>query len=119
MWQQDRPWSQALGRFLGQWLGTPATRTCGTDDASQRRYRDTMSDAGLEVTEISHAYTDELDLDRVVGGVYSAISVQKLPPPGQRAAFAEQVRAAIAAHAPFTENVRVRMLIGRRPGVPA
>jgi SAM-dependent methyltransferase len=68
MWQQDRPWSQALGGFLGRWLGTPPTRTCGTDDASQRRYRAAMEDAGLEVTEISHAYADELDLDRIVAG---------------------------------------------------
>jgi hypothetical protein len=33
MWLQDSPWSRALRGFLEQWLGSPATSTCGTDDA--------------------------------------------------------------------------------------
>ena len=90
-------------------------RPCGTDDASQQRYRDTMTEAGLDVTETRHDYTDELDLDHLVGGVYSALPARRLPPPGQRTAFADQIRRAVAPHAPFTEYVSVRMLLGRRP----
>ena len=115
MWLQPSPWSRALRDFLEQWLGTSAANTCGTDDASQQRYRATMAEAGLDVTEARYDYTDELDLDHLVGGVYSALPAQRLPPPGQRAAFADQIRRALAPHAPFTEPVPVRMLLGQRP----
>ena len=40
--------------------------------ASQQRYRDTMTKAGLDVTETQYDYINELDLDHLVGGVYSA-----------------------------------------------
>ena len=115
MWLQDSPWSLALRGFLGQWFGARPAGACGTDDASQQRYRDTMTEAGLGVTETSYVYTGELDLDHLVGGVYSALPAQKLPPPDQRTAFADQIRRAVAPHAPFTEPVPVRMLLGRRP----
>lgn len=115
MWLQDSPWSQALRGFLEQWSGARPVNTCGTDDASQQRYRETMTEAGLEATETSYAYTGELDLHRIVGGVYSALPAQKLPPPDQRTAFADQIRRAVAPHAPFTEYVPVRILLGRRP----
>jgi trans-aconitate methyltransferase len=114
MWLQDTPWSRALRSFLEQWLGTSPTNTCGTDDASQQRYRDTMTEAGLDVTETRYDYTDELDLDHLVGGLYSALPAQRLPPPDQRTAFADQIRRAVTPHAPFTEPVPVRMLLGRR-----
>ncbi len=114
MWLQESPWSRALRGFLEKWLGQTLTRTCGTDDASQQRYRETMAEAGLDVTETRHDYTDELDLDRVVGGVYSALPVHRLPPPDQRPAFADQIRSAVAPHAPFMEPVPVRVLLGRR-----
>jgi ubiquinone/menaquinone biosynthesis C-methylase UbiE len=115
MWLQPSPWSRALRSFLEQWLGTSTADPCGTDDASQQRYRDTMAKAGLDVTETRYDYTDELDLDHLVGGVYSALPAHRLPPPDQRAAFADQIRRAVAPHAPFTEPVPVRMLLGRRP----
>jgi AMP nucleosidase len=115
MWLQDSAWSRALRGFLEQWSGSRPANPCGTDDASRQRYRDTMTETGLDVTEARYDYTDDLDLDHLIGGVYSALPVHKLPPPGQRAAFADQVRSAVAPHAPFTELVCVRMLFGRRP----
>ncbi len=115
MWLQDSAWSQALRGFLDQWQGSSPSNTCGTDDASQQRYRDAMTEAGLDVTEIRYDYTDELDFDHLVGGVFSALPAQRLPPPGQRAAFADQIRRAVTPHAPFIEPVPVRMLIGRVP----
>jgi hypothetical protein len=92
---------------------TEATNACGTDEASQRLYRDTLTAAGFDVTEASIDYADELDLEHLVGRLYSALSVQQLPPPDQRPAFAERVRRAVAPHERFTEHVRVRMLLGR------
>jgi ubiquinone/menaquinone biosynthesis C-methylase UbiE len=115
LWLQDSSWSQALRGFLEQWSGTRQASPCGTDDASRQRYRDTMTEAGLDVTETRYAYTDVLDLDHLIGGVYSALPVHQLPPPGQRTGFADQIRGAVAPHAPFTEHVPVRMLLGRRP----
>jgi ubiquinone/menaquinone biosynthesis C-methylase UbiE len=110
LWLQDSAWSQALRGFLEQWLGTTPTSACGTDEASQQRYRDTMTAAGFEVTEASFEYTDDLDLDHLVGSLCSAMP---LPPTDQRAAFAEQVRRAVAPHERFTEPVLVRILLGR------
>lgn len=115
MWLQDSSWSRALRRFLEEWSGAALTATCGTDDASQQRYRDAMTGAGLHVTEIIHSYTDELDLDHVVGGIYSALG-QKLPPPGQRTDFAAGIGRAVAPYAPFIEQVPVRILAGRTLG---
>lgn len=113
MWLQDSAWSQALRGFLQRWLDTTLTSACGTDEASQQRYSDTMTAAGFDVTEASFEYADDLDLDHLVGSLYSAVPVQRLPPPDQRAAFAEQVRRAVAPHERFTEPVVVRMLLGR------
>jgi hypothetical protein len=73
-----------------------------------------MTAAGLDVTQASVDYTDDLDLDHLVGSLCSAIPVQRLPPPKQRAAFAEQVRRAVAPCERVTEPVRVQMLLGRR-----
>ena len=116
MWLQDSSWSRALRGFLEEWSGTTLTATCGTDDASQQRYRDAMTGAGFDVTEITHSYTDELDLDHMVGGICSALGAQKLPPPGQRGDFAAGIGRAVAPHAPFIEQVPVRILAGRTPG---
>ena len=113
LWLHDSAWSRALRGFLEQWLGTTLTNACGTDEASQQRYRDTMTAAGFGVTGASFEYTDDLDLEHLVGSLYSALPVQRLPPPDQRAAFAEQVRRAVAPHERFAEPVRVSMLLGR------
>jgi hypothetical protein len=112
-WQQDSPWSHALRDCLEEWLGTRLTRTCGTDEASQRRYRDSLTAAGFQPRETSVDYAATLDLDHVVGGVYSALSVNQLPAPADRPEFAERVRRAVAPHAPFTEDVHVVILTGR------
>jgi hypothetical protein len=55
-----------------------------------------MADAGLDLTEARYDYTDDLDLDHLIGGVYSALPTQRLPPPDQRTAFADQIRRAVA-----------------------
>ena len=112
MWLQDAPWSRALRGFLAEWLGTTLTSACGTDEASQQRYRETLAEAGLQVTDVRHEYTDELDLNRLVGAVCSALPAERLPPPDQREAFAAQISDAVAPHAPFTEQVPVRLLLG-------
>lgn len=113
LWLQDSAWSHALRDCLELWLGKRPTRTCGTDEASQRRYGNSLAAAGFQVQISSVDYADTLDVDQIVGGVYSALPVDKVPAPAQRADFAEKVRCALEPHAPFTEHVHVAILTGR------
>jgi SAM-dependent methyltransferase len=112
LWLYDSAWSRTLRGFLEQWLDTTLTSACGTDEASQQRYRDAMTAAGFDVTETSFDYTDDLDLDHLVGTLYSALPAQRLPPPDRRPAFTEQVRRAVAPQERFTDPVQVQMLLG-------
>jgi len=54
-----------------------------------------------------------MNLEQLVGGVYSAFSVDQLPARDQRPLFAEQVRRAVHPETRFLENIRVTMLTGR------
>jgi hypothetical protein len=66
---------------------------------------------GVAVSSVD--YTDDLSPEQVVGGVYSALPVDRLPPPEQRPRFAEQLGQAIEPHRPFTERISVTILSGR------
>lgn len=113
LWLQDSSWSRALRRHLELWLDSEVTATCGTDEVSQSRYAESLRAAGFEVHRSRFDYTDELDLDRIVGGVYSALPVDLLPPLEQRSYFAKQVGRALEGHAPYVENVGVTVVSGR------
>ena len=113
LWLQDTDWSRALRDFLQQRLGTTLTHACGTDEQSQRRYQDDLAAAGFEVFATGVDYVASLDLDQLVGGVYSAMG-SRIPDASQRPAFAEQVRAALAPHDRFSEHVNVAIVIGTR-----
>ncbi|MEV6603082.1 methyltransferase domain-containing protein [Kutzneria sp. NPDC051319] len=113
LWLQDTAWSQALRGYLERWLGSELTRTCGTDDPSQLPYRDGLTTAGYDVAATTVDYTDELSAEQIVGGVYSALPVDRLPTPEQRQHFADRLRDVLQPHRPFTEEVRVRILVGR------
>ncbi|ONI82871.1 SAM-dependent methyltransferase [Actinosynnema sp. ALI-1.44] len=115
LWQQDTAWSYALRDCMEQWLDTKLGRTCGTDEASQLRYGDSLTAAGYDVSATTVDYTDELSTDQIIGGVYSALPVDRLPAPEQREPFAERLRDALQPHQPFTEEVRVSILVGRVP----
>ena len=116
LWLQDSPWSQALRAFLQEWFETPAKRSCGSDTDTQQEYADGLAAAGFEVTESTFTYDEELTLDQVVGGVYSALSVDQLPADERRAEFADRVAEALESHAPFGEHVPVTTLLGRKVG---
>ena len=64
------------------------------------------------MTEVAVEYCGELDLEHIVGGVYSAMSPGQLPAPGQRAAFTARIARALPEDEPFVEQVRVAALIG-------
>lgn len=69
-----------------------------------------MTAAGFEVTDASFEYTDELDLDHRIGGLYSAM---RLPPP--ISARPSPSRSAAPWHrlSGSPSPVLVRMLLGR------
>jgi SAM-dependent methyltransferase len=73
LWLQETDWSRALRDFLEHWLGTTLTYACGTDEQSQRRYRDDLAAAGFDVVTTAVDYVASLDMDRLVGGVCSAM----------------------------------------------
>jgi SAM-dependent methyltransferase len=118
LWLQDSRWSVALREFLQTSFGWKLDATCGTDDASQTRYRRQLGDAGFEVVERHIDYEDVLDLDSLVGGLLSAFPVEELPPPQRRHEFAARVARALAPETRFTEHVRVSMLLGRTTSTP-
>jgi SAM-dependent methyltransferase len=118
VWLQESRWSVALREFLQTSFGWTLDATCGTDEASQARYRLQLTDAGFEVVERHIDYDDELDLDSLVGGLLSAFPVQELPPPQRRHEFATQVARALAPETRFTEHVRVSLLLGRTTSPP-
>ncbi|MBB5957961.1 SAM-dependent methyltransferase [Saccharothrix tamanrassetensis] len=113
LWLQDSDWSRALNSCLEELTGTRATRTCGTDEETQQRYAADLAAAGYEVRARSVEYTEPLGVEEIVGNVFSALSVDDLPPPERRRDFTEQVGRALEPHAPFIDHVNVRVLTGR------
>jgi ubiquinone/menaquinone biosynthesis C-methylase UbiE len=115
LWLQTSAPSQALRRFLEGWWNMPVgDDPCGTDAEARRRYTDALERLGFEVSEVVTEYRETLDLESIVGSMYSAMSPNKLPSTQERDAFATQLGAALPADEPFVENVRVVALIGRR-----
>lgn len=113
LWLQETDWSRALRDFLEHRLGTKLTDACGTDEQSQRRYREDLADAGFDVFTTAVEYVATLHIDQLVGGVYSAMG-SRIPVADQRPVFAEQVRKALAPHDHFRERVHVAILAGTR-----
>jgi SAM-dependent methyltransferase len=113
LWLQDSDWSRALRGCLERWLDKRLTFACGTDHASQLRYQGALTHFGFDVLITSVDYATELSLDQIVGGVWSAFPADQLPAPDARSEFSAQVRTALGAAEPFTEQVRVAILAGR------
>ncbi|WP_406118238.1 class I SAM-dependent methyltransferase [Streptomyces sp. NBC_00989] len=125
LWLQNSPWSRALRTCLEEWMDTPLTATCGTSNHDRLRYAKALRSTGYDgVRELAVEYRDELGFDQLFGGVCSAIPAERLPGPDERDALAERIRQSLPTDEPFTEEVRVTMLVGQaqtghRPGTPA
>jgi SAM-dependent methyltransferase len=119
MWLHPTPWSQAIRRVLESWLG-PMHDT-DFDDRGLRECESAM--AGLNYAHIErweHVYESTIDLDFIVGHIYSALSPEQLSPE-MRPTFERHLRQAVAAVAPserVTETVGVRAVIGLRQAAP-
>ncbi len=113
LWLQDSDWSRALRAFLERWLDCELTAQCGTDEHSQQQYRDDLAAAGYEVRGGARDWVAELDFDRLLGGILSAMSEDQLPTGERRASFAAGVREAVGAAEWYHEPVHVVLLTGR------
>jgi SAM-dependent methyltransferase len=113
LWLQETEWSRAARDVLERWLGTTLTYACGTDEDSQRRYSEDLASAGFDVFTTAVDYVATLDLDQLVGGLYSAMGT-RIPAASQRPAFAEEIREAVAPQEHFSECVRVSIIVGTR-----
>jgi SAM-dependent methyltransferase len=113
LWHLEIGWSRALRGFLEGWTGRPATMGCGTDDESQRRYRDHLIAAGLHVSAAQVAYDDTLDFDQLLGSVLSAFPRQMLPHGEERQHFRDGLHEAVG-NGSFPETVEVGLLFGVR-----
>ncbi|MFJ9896044.1 class I SAM-dependent methyltransferase [Streptomyces sp. NPDC091280] len=113
LWLQDSAWSRALRSCLEDHFGTRLEATCGSAAQDRRRYAEALRAAGFTaVRETAIDYDAELTLDEIVGGVYSALSADRLPTQEDRPAFAERVHRSLPP-GPYLEGVRVSVLVGR------
>ena len=111
LWLQNTDWSRTAKAHLQRLLGRPLTSTRQTDEAGRRLNRDALQAAGYHVVESAVDYGATLTVDELVGGLFSAMSADELPPQ-RRAEFAAQLRDALAASEPLTEHVRVWLQFG-------
>ncbi|MFC7622113.1 class I SAM-dependent methyltransferase [Microlunatus sp. GCM10028923] len=114
LWLQDSDWSRALRAWLQDWLGAGPTNSCGTDEDARQRYAESMIANGFEVSQVKIDSTEELDFDHLVGGLYSSLSVDRLPPPEERAELEASLRSALDPHRPYVEDVPVRAVLGTK-----
>ncbi|MBX7267351.1 class I SAM-dependent methyltransferase [Micromonospora sp. Llam7] len=111
LWLQDAEWSGALRECL-EGLGHPVTATCQTDQAGRQRNQDALVGAGYRYAESSVQYDAPLTIDDMVGGVFSAMSADRLPSMHGRATFTAEVRDALGGRDKVTERIRVWLQIG-------
>ncbi|HEX4722253.1 MAG TPA: class I SAM-dependent methyltransferase [Pseudonocardiaceae bacterium] len=114
LWLRDSDWSRALRGCLEEWFSVRLERTCGTDEASQRRYAAGLAAAGYVVRSAPVVYQADVDVDSVAGGVLSALSPDQLPVGSRRSEFFDRVRQVLAPFEPLREEVRVRLITGSR-----
>lgn len=115
LWLGDTDWSRALRAYLSGWLGVSVGSACGTDAAARAAYRAELAAAGFPAeTEVHHSLVDIHSVEGIIGNVYSALSPAQLPTGAARAEFEAGLRTALAGLAPYTEDVRVSILVAAR-----
>ncbi|RGC65655.1 hypothetical protein C5N14_27520 [Micromonospora sp. MW-13] len=112
LWLQDAEWSGALRECLERLLGHPVTATCQTDEAGRLHNQNALVRAGYRYTESLVQYDAPLTIDDMVGGVFSAMSADRLPSMQGRATFTAEVRDALGGRDKVTERIRVWLQFG-------
>ena len=112
LWLQDTEWSRILRECLEQWTGKRQDGACQTDDPGRHLNREALTSAGYRVAESSVDYQAEVTVDQLIGGIFSAMSADRLHSRARQEEFAAQVRDALAGHQPLTEHIRVSLQFG-------
>ena len=112
LWLQDTDWSRIVRQRLEQWLGRSLTSSCQTDDDGRALNRKALESAGYRVTQSTVDYDADLTIDDLIGGIFSAISADRLPSIPERNEFADQLYGALAPDDHVTEHVRVHLQFG-------
>lgn len=112
LWLGPTTWSRRLREYLSDWLGVPVTSSCGTDPDSRLRLRAELAADFPVQREVTTDYAETHPVERIVGNVYSALSPAQMPK--DRPAFEAGLRAALG-RGPYTEDVRVSILVAARP----
>jgi SAM-dependent methyltransferase len=116
LWLTDADWARALNVYLADWFGRPLTASCGSDAAALRERRDQLVAAGFtEVAVLEHRYQADVDVDYVIGHLYSALDADVLPV-ARRPDFEDGLRQALRRfqEEPMQEDLLVTALVGRR-----
>lgn len=112
LWLQDSDWSRTLRAMLESWTGRKATASCGTDEASRAGYAAELSAAGYASGEVRIDYDAELDVESIIGSLFSAMSAADVEDQARRSEFADRVRTALAPDTRFAEHVSVSLQTG-------
>lgn len=112
LWLQDADWSRTLRAVLEEWTGHDVSSSCGTDEDSRRTYGAALTAAGFTLRHTAIDYEAELDLEQIIGVLFSAMPAVDVEDPIRRDRFAARVRAALAPGTRFTEQVSVDIQTG-------
>ena len=119
IWLHPDPWAKALRSVLEARLGQ--LRDTDFTAEALRAAEDTMRELGYtQVERWERHYVETIDLDFVVGHIFSATSTDQIPS-AQRREVAQEVRSAIIGAAlseRVDETVSVRAVIGRTGHAP-
>ncbi|SFS13703.1 Methyltransferase domain-containing protein [Microbacterium sp. cf046] len=112
LWLQDSDWSRTLRSVLEEWTGRPLVSSCGTDADARSGYRRAMETAGHTTRDIVVEYDAMLEMEALVGSLFSAMSNVDVADPVRRRSFESRVRAALAPRTNVEEHVCVSVLTG-------
>jgi trans-aconitate methyltransferase len=111
-WTLDTSWAPVLRAAAQKWFNA-SFPTCGTSEQERAQYRELLAQAGFTAVREHHFdYTEQLDLDEVVGSFHSAAPLERLSE-GDRFDYDRELRQALLDTEPggtFTEVVAVRVL---------
>jgi hypothetical protein len=116
LWLAGTDWARSLKAFLETWTGQRPTSSCGSDDDARRERAAQLEQAGFaDVVVREHRYEAVLDVDSVIGHLYSAMSEATVPT-SRRHEFEQGVRGSLQPFEdrPLVEDVPVTVLVGRR-----
>jgi SAM-dependent methyltransferase len=118
VWLLNQAWSRALRRFLEERFATTVDSACGTDEPRRRRYQAELEAAGFLTSDQHIPSREPVEVDWLVGHVYSAMPLKWLPAREDRPLFERALHDALRQAQPdgaFQEDIRVAVLLGRLP----